>query len=191
MPLSLSLCAYCVAFNPPYAGSSPQQDVVWSLFRTGGLPTLQQFGKNPNYENLTIFGCPSYALVPLDTRSKLDNHAVRTIFVGYGEPHGYKGYWLYDPKSKRFLFSRRVIFDEDKLISNPHPHRGDEKIQDATTMSNTESNKEVIVSPTNSWRAPPTSLEIQQVTTDHIPINPLPLMSSPLEARPQVSHFNR
>ena len=169
----------CYIFNRTYSRSI--KTTPFSLW----------FGKNPNYENLRIFGCPSYALVPLDTRSKLDNHAIRTKFVGYGEPHGYKGYRLYDPKSKRFLFSRRVIFDEDKLISNPHPHCGDEKIQDATTMSNIESNKEVIVSPTNSWRAPPTSSEIQQVTTDHIPINPLPLMSSPLEARPQVSHFNR
>ena len=32
------------------------------------------------------------------------------------------------------------------------------------------------------------SSEIQQVTIDHMPINPLPLMSSPLEALPQVSH---
>ena len=63
-------------------------------------PFSMWFGKNANYENLRVFGCPSYALVPLDTRSKLDNHTVRTIFVGYDEPHGYEGYRLYDPKSK-------------------------------------------------------------------------------------------
>ena len=54
-------------------------------------------------------------------------------------------------------------------------------------MSNTESNKEVIVSPTNSWRALPTSSEIEEVTIDHMPINPPPLVLSSLEARPQVS----
>ena len=129
----------CYIFNRTYSRS----------IRT--TPFSLWFRENPNDENLRIFGCPSYALVPLDTRSKLDNHMVRTILSGYGEPHGYKGYQLYDPKSKRFIFSRRVTFDERKLISNPHPHHGDEKIQDATTMSNTESNKEVIVSPTNSW----------------------------------------
>ena len=75
-----------------------------------------------------------------------------------------------------------MIFDEDKLISNPHSHHGYEKIQDATTMSNTESNKEVISSPTNSWRAPQMSSEIQQVT-----INSPPLMPSSLEVLPQVS----
>ena len=60
---------------------------------------------------------------------KLDNHAVRTIFVGYGDPHGYK---LFDPKSKRFIFRQRVIFDEDNLISSINPHQGPKKIQHIT-----------------------------------------------------------
>ena len=50
---------------------------------------------------------------------------------------------------------------ENKLICNPHSHHGYEKIQDVTTMSNIEFNKEVILSPTNSRWAPPVSSEIQ------------------------------
>ena len=70
----------CYIFNRAYSRS----------IRT--TPFSLWFRENPNDENLRIFGCPSYALVPLDTRSKLDNHMVRTILSGYGEPHGYKGY---------------------------------------------------------------------------------------------------
>ena len=79
-----------------------------------------------------------------------------------------------------------MAFDEDKLTSNPHPHHGYQKIQAATTMSNFESNKEVISSPTNSWRAPQMTSEIQQVTLDHMPINPSPLMPLSLGTWPQV-----
>ena len=39
------------------------------------------------------FGYLAYALmIPLDTKAKLDNHAVCTIFVGYREPHGDTSY---------------------------------------------------------------------------------------------------
>ncbi|MCO5582553.1 hypothetical protein L7F22_036450 [Adiantum nelumboides] len=37
--------------------------------------------------------------------------------VGYGEPHGVKGYRLYNPATKHFFFSRSLVFDEDGLIS--------------------------------------------------------------------------
>ena len=42
---------------------------------------------------LMSFGYLAYALmIPLDTKAKLDNHAVCTIFVGYREPHGDTSY---------------------------------------------------------------------------------------------------
>ena len=36
-----------------------------------------------NYENLRIFGCPTYATISLDTSSTLEHRAIRTIFVVY------------------------------------------------------------------------------------------------------------
>ena len=71
------------------------------------------FKQKPDVSNLRIFGCIAYAHIPEDKRHKLDNKALKTIFVGY--PEGTKGYKLLDVQSKRFLRSRNVRFHEDKF----------------------------------------------------------------------------
>ena len=71
------------------------------------------FKQKPDVSNLRIFGCIAYAHIPEDKHHKLDNKALKTIFVGY--PEGTKGYKLLDVQSKRFLRSRNVRFHEDKF----------------------------------------------------------------------------
>ena len=46
-------------------------------------------------------------------RKKLDDKAVKCIFVGYSSES--KGYRLYHPQSKRILVSRDVVFVEDAI----------------------------------------------------------------------------
>ncbi|MCO5590655.1 hypothetical protein L7F22_044628 [Adiantum nelumboides] len=84
-----------------------------------GIPYSLWYGKEPDYSSLRIFGCTCYAYIPAPSRNKLDDRALKAIFVGYGEPHGVKGYRLYDPVKKDFLFSRSLVFDESSLISTP------------------------------------------------------------------------
>jgi len=57
-----------------------------------------------------IFGSITYAYVPNVARSKLDDKAMKTIFIGY--KHG--GYKLYNPMTKKVIMSRDVTFAEDE-----------------------------------------------------------------------------
>ena len=52
-------------------------------------------GKKPSIGHLRVFGCLAYALVPMQQRRKLDDKAVKCIFVGYSAES--KGYRLYHP----------------------------------------------------------------------------------------------
>ena len=51
--------------------------------------------------------------MPVQQRQKLDDKAVKCIFVGYSSES--KGYRLYHPQSKRILISRDVVFVEDAV----------------------------------------------------------------------------
>ena len=82
-------------------------------------PYSKWFGHKPNLSHLRVFGATAYGHIPLEKRRKLDPHARKGIFVGYGESAGVKAYKLFDLKTKKFLFSRSVTFDEEGLFSNP------------------------------------------------------------------------
>ena len=51
--------------------------------------------------------------MPMQQRRKLDDKAVKCIFVGYSAES--KGSRLYHPQSKRILISRDVVFVEDAM----------------------------------------------------------------------------
>ena len=101
---------YLVKKSPTSAvvGKTPME--VWS-------------GKKPSIRHLHVFGCEAYAHVPKEKRSKLENKAVKCIFIGYSA--GVKGYKLWDPVTSKVLYSRNVIFRE--LTSSPIVLQPDEK----------------------------------------------------------------
>ncbi|MCO5578437.1 hypothetical protein L7F22_032279 [Adiantum nelumboides] len=70
-----------------------------------------------------FFGCLAYAHIPQQLRGKLDDKAVKCIFVGYSS--GSKGYRLYNPATNKNFESRDVIFAEttaQPMVAFDVPH---------------------------------------------------------------------
>jgi hypothetical protein len=74
-------------------------------------------GKNPLVSHLKVFGCDAFVHVPKEKRSKMDKKEVKCIFIGYKE--GMKGYKLWDPTSRKKVYSRDVVFREVRSKSEP------------------------------------------------------------------------
>ena len=63
-----------------------------------------------NVSHLRVFGCVAYAHVTKALRGKLDDQGEKYIFTSYSEQS--KAYKLYDPITKKTIFSRDVVFKE-------------------------------------------------------------------------------
>jgi hypothetical protein len=63
--------------------------------------------KKPSVSHLKLFGWDSFVHVLKEKRSELDKKAVKCIFIGYKD--GMKGYKLWDPASRKTLYSRDMI----------------------------------------------------------------------------------
>ncbi|CAL2260415.1 unnamed protein product [Prunus armeniaca] len=83
------------------------------------------YGMKPSVHYLRIFGSVAYAHVPDAVRNKLDDKSEKCIFIGYSERS--KAYKLYNPKTKKFLVSRDVRFDE---YSDFYDHGASSTLQD-------------------------------------------------------------
>jgi hypothetical protein len=60
-------------------------------------------GKKPYLTHLRVFGCDAYVHIPKENKSKLDKKAEKFIFIGY--KYGLKGYKLWNPKTKKVVYS--------------------------------------------------------------------------------------
>ena len=59
------------------------------------MPFEAWHGKNPSVDYFCVFGCVSYAHVPKEFHHKLDDKAVKHIFVGYStKSRGVTSYWV-------------------------------------------------------------------------------------------------
>jgi len=65
-------------------------------------------GKNPSVSHLKLFGYDAFVHVLKEKRSKMDKKAVKSIFIGYKE--GMKGYKLWDPTSRKIVYSPNMVF---------------------------------------------------------------------------------
>jgi hypothetical protein len=68
-----------------------------------------------------VFGCDAYVHVPKENRSKLDKKAEKCIFIGYKD--GVKGYKLWNPETKKIVYSRDVVFREVKDVSKQNSYQ--------------------------------------------------------------------
>ncbi|KAL0424085.1 UNVERIFIED_CONTAM: Retrovirus-related Pol polyprotein from transposon TNT 1-94 [Sesamum radiatum] len=85
-------------------------------------------------ENQTVFGCVAHVLIPSQKRSKLDENSVKCIFVGYSLET--KGYRFYNPKAKKLLISRDVVFDEKSTWNGSELQINEATIQDDNELTN-------------------------------------------------------
>lgn len=96
----------------------------------------------PSVDHFKIFGCLAYAHVPDDKRSKLDDKAIKCIFLGVSEES--KAHRLYNPLTEKIIISRDVVFDEENswcwssTMDKSVPFEFDANEED-TTISNKES----------------------------------------------------
>ena len=80
--------------------------------------------------HLRVFGCGTFMHVPKEKRSNLDNKAENCIFVGYKD--GIQGYKLWNPITRKIVYSRDVIFIEVKNTSRNEDEpkeKGQEKME--------------------------------------------------------------
>uniref|UniRef100_A0A2N9J8U9 Integrase catalytic domain-containing protein n=1 Tax=Fagus sylvatica TaxID=28930 RepID=A0A2N9J8U9_FAGSY len=80
------------------------------------IPERVWTGEDASYAHLKVFGCKTFAHVPKEQRLKLDDKATPCIFVGYGDAEF--GYKLWDPKKKKMIRSRDVVFHENENIKD-------------------------------------------------------------------------
>ncbi|TXG70982.1 hypothetical protein EZV62_005917 [Acer yangbiense] len=66
----------------------------------------------PSVSHLRVFGSIAYIKVPETRRTKLEVKGEKCILVGYGDRT--MGYRLYNPITKKVIFSRDVIFEENE-----------------------------------------------------------------------------
>ena len=96
---ALSTAAYLRNRSPTKAVNGMTPYEAWS-------------GQKPRVDHLRIFGCQAFAHIPKDERKKLDSKSKKCILMGYGTST--KGYRLYDLLKRKVIFSRDVIFNEQK-----------------------------------------------------------------------------
>ncbi|MCO5609397.1 hypothetical protein L7F22_063623 [Adiantum nelumboides] len=86
-------------------------------------PYESWYDRKPSVSYLRVFGCLAYAHISQQLRGKLDDKAVKCIFVGYSS--GSKGYRLYNPATNKIFESRDVIFAEttaQPMVAFDVPH---------------------------------------------------------------------
>ncbi|MCO5593977.1 hypothetical protein L7F22_047996 [Adiantum nelumboides] len=86
-------------------------------------PYKSWYHRKSSVNYLRVFGCLAYAHIPQQLRGKLDDKAVKCIFVGYSS--GSKGYRLYNPATNKIFESSDVIFAETtakSMVAFDVPH---------------------------------------------------------------------
>ncbi len=77
------------------------------------IPYERMFGEPPKLDDLHKFGEEVYTKIPDAKRRKLDDKAVKMMFLGYMCS---KGYRLGDVKSRKVIISREVKFMSNKCV---------------------------------------------------------------------------
>ena len=87
------------------------------------------YGKKPNVDNLRIWGCQCFAIIPPELRDKGGPRCVECIFVGY---HEHRLGWRVRDIGGKYHFSRDVIFNESLAgrLGKRHPPASSNPVRD-------------------------------------------------------------
>jgi hypothetical protein len=97
----MGIACYLVNISPSSALDDKTPQAVWTR-------------KKSSLTHLKVFGYDAYVHVPKKNRSKLDKKAEKCISIGYKD--GIKGYRLWNPETKKVVYSRDVVFIEMKDV---------------------------------------------------------------------------
>jgi hypothetical protein len=95
--------------------------VVWAYYVHNRCPTkaLQEMtpqeswtGEKPNVAHFKTWGCVAHIHVPKEKRTKLEDKSITCILLGLNEES--KGYRVLDPKTRKIIVSKDVLFEEHK-----------------------------------------------------------------------------
>ncbi|GKV53845.1 hypothetical protein SLEP1_g60358, partial [Rubroshorea leprosula] len=139
--------------------------VVYLINRSPSVPLNFEIsekawtGKDVGYSHLRVFGCKAFMHVPKEQRSKLDDKAIPCIFVGYGDEEF--GYRLWDPKKKKTVRSKDVVFHEHEKINDLKEEKatrssgeGVEDLTPAKTPSRKITDEEEVQAPEDETEEP-------------------------------------
>jgi hypothetical protein len=70
----------------------------------------------PSYAPLQVFGCRTFAHVSKDKCKPLNLHTTPCVFLGY--PEDYCRWKLWDPRAKRVIILRDVIWNKEEMPGN-------------------------------------------------------------------------
>ena len=111
-----------------------------------GMTPLQDLSDmKPSAAHFRIFGCDCFVHVPNANMTKWEPNVQKCIFLGYNEEA--KGYFLYNPATKKIIVSHDVVFSEQ-------PHQLEE---DVSFLDNQDEDIHQ-VQPLVSNQTPPTVL---------------------------------
>jgi len=93
----------------------------WTIYVLNMCPTLavkdvmskeSWNGVNSLVDHFRVFECITHTHVPEAKRTKIDNTNITYALLGVSEES--KGYWLFDPTTKKVVVSKDMIFKEEK-----------------------------------------------------------------------------
>jgi hypothetical protein len=82
-------------------------NILPSRLLSGISPFEKLYGKQPNYNDLRVFGCLAWVFNNTP-KNKFDSKCIKGVFVGY--PFRQKGYEVYDLETRKIITSRHIKF---------------------------------------------------------------------------------
>jgi len=113
----------CMLFNAGLSKSFWAKALAYTFHPINSLPSSAIRGKTllevwsrkvaQDYDSLRIFGCPAYYHVKKD---KLGPRVRKSVLMGFQKY--VKSYKICNPKDKKIILSRDVIFDENSMVKS-------------------------------------------------------------------------